>query len=128
MMTNRQRISLAGLVAVLAILLPIYLPTLQTIPNGSENYYMIDVGETQIVLNSWGTLHSTGYPLFVMTGNIVVGLLKLVGVSAAAAPGANALIWGLLALTLIYALAVHITQKPVLAAGMTILFGLARTV
>jgi hypothetical protein len=115
-------------IIVLVVLVPIYLSTLQTIPNGSENYYMIDVGETQIVLNTWGTLHSTGYPLFVMAGNIVVGLLKLVGVSAAAAPGANALLWGLLALTLIYALAVHLTQKPVLAAGMTILFGLARTV
>ncbi|MEO8607609.1 MAG: DUF2723 domain-containing protein [Chloroflexota bacterium] len=115
-------------IIVLAVLVPIYLSTLQTIPNGSENYYMIDVGETQIVLNSWGTLHSTGYPLFVMAGNIVVGVLKLVGVSAPAAPGANALIWGLLALTLIYALAVHLTGRPVLAAGMTILFGLARTV
>ena len=115
-------------ILVLAVLVPVYLSTLQTIPNGSENYYMIDVGETQIVLNTWGTLHATGYPLFVMAGNIVVALLKLVGVSAAAAPAVNALLWGLLALTLIYALAVHLTGRPLLAAAMTILFGLARTV
>ena len=59
-------------IIVLAVLVPIYLSTLQTIPNGSENYYMIDVGETQNVLNQWGTLHATGYPLYVMVGNALV--------------------------------------------------------
>ena len=47
---------------VLAVLLPVYFSTLQTIPNGSEDYYMIDVGETQIVLNRWGTLHAANRP------------------------------------------------------------------
>mgnify|MGYP000170869496 CR=1 FL=1 len=112
----------------LIILLPIYFSTLQTMPNGSENYYMIDVAETQIVLNTWGTLHATGYPLYVMTGNILVAAMRLMGLSPAAAPGIVALLWGVLALALIYTLAVHISKRPLVAAAMTILFGLTRTV
>jgi len=113
---------------VLAVLLPFYLATLQTIPNGSEQYYMIDVGETQIVLNKWGTLHATGYPLYVMTGNVLVAFLRLLTVSPAAAPGVVSLLWGVLALALIYTLAVRLTRRPFISAAMTILFGLTRTV
>jgi hypothetical protein len=57
--TSRNH-TIAGFAVVLLILLPFYLITLQTIPNGAEHYYMIDVGEMQIVLNKWGTLHATG--------------------------------------------------------------------
>jgi len=83
---------------VLLVLIPLYLTTLQTIPNGAEHYYMIDVGETQIVLNTWGTLHATGYPLYVILGNLLVAGLRVVGVSAAAAPGVVSLLWTVLAL------------------------------
>ncbi|MBZ0275583.1 MAG: DUF2723 domain-containing protein, partial [Anaerolineae bacterium] len=114
--------------AALVVLLAFYLPTLQTIPNGSEHYYMIDVGETQIVLNTWGTLHATGYPLFVMAGNILVTLLRGLGMAAVTAPAVVALVWGLAALALFYALAAHLTGRPALAAGMVILLGLTRTV
>ena len=124
---RQTTLSMLGLVLALAVLLVAYLPTLQGIPNGSEHYFMIDVGETQIVLNRWGTLHPTGYPLYVMLGSTAVAILRAFGVGAAAAPGVVSLLWGLLALTLIYALALHITQRPLLASAMTILFGLTRT-
>ncbi len=94
----------------LAILLVVYLTTLQTIPNGSEHYYMIDVGETQSVLNQWGTLHATGYPLYVMVGNVLVAGLRVLGVSAATAPGVTSLIYGMIALGLIYVLAAHVIE------------------
>ncbi len=124
----------------MAILLVAYLATLQTIPNGSEHYYMIDVGETQNVLNQWGTLHSTGYPLYVILGNVLVAGLRVLGVSAATAPGLTSLIYGMIALCLIYVLAVHVQepspvndrgrnlQRSFLAGGMVLLFGLTRTV
>ena len=67
-----KRNFLTGLVIALGILAAVYLSTLQTIPNGSSHYFMIDVGETQIVLNEWGTLHATGYPLYVITGNLLI--------------------------------------------------------
>ena len=96
--------------AALAILLVLYLATLQTIPNGSEHYYMIDVGETQIVLNQWGTLHATGYPLYVVISNVLVAGLRLVGVDAATAPGVTSLIYGMVAMTLIFVLAAHVLE------------------
>lgn len=112
---------------MLAILLLAYLPVLQRIPNGSENYFMIDVGETQIVLNRWGTLHATGYPLYVMSGNALVALLRAFGVDAATAPALVSLFWGILTLTLIYVLALQLVRRAWLAALVTILFGLTRT-
>jgi hypothetical protein len=114
--------------AALAVLLTAYLPTLQTIPNGSEHYFMIDVGETQIVLNVWGTLHATGYPLYVMTGSALVAGMRALGIDAATAPGLVSLLWGLLALALMYALAVRVTRRRWLAAMMIVMLGLTRTV
>ncbi|MCB9452485.1 MAG: DUF2723 domain-containing protein [Anaerolineaceae bacterium] len=126
-MPNLSRTQLIGGTA-LAVLLVAYLSTLQTIPNGAEHYYMIDVGETQIVLNTWGTLHATGYPLYVMTGNLLVILLRGLGIPAVTAPALVSLLWGLAALVLFYVLANHLTRRPWLSAGIVVLLGLTRTV
>ncbi len=112
----------------LVILLAAYLPTLQTIPNGSSHYYMVDVGETQIVLNAWGTLHATGYPLYVITGNVLVNVLRFLGVSPAAAPAVVSLGWGVAALALMYVLGARLTGRASAAAAVVALFGLTRTV
>jgi hypothetical protein len=116
-----------GIVAGI-ILLIAYLPTLQTIPNGSEHYYMIDVGETQIVLNVWGTLHATGYPFYVILSSALTGLLRAFGVAAATAPALTSLVWGAAAFALLYALGVRLTRAPLLVALMLVLVGLTRTV
>lgn len=127
-MTRRHTtLSILGFVLALALLLAAYLPTLQRMPNGSEHYFMIDVGETQIVLNRWGTLHPTGYPLYVVLGSVATAVLRAFGVEAATAPGVVSLGWGVLTLALIYLLALHITRRPLLATATTVLFGLTRT-
>jgi hypothetical protein len=113
---------------VLLVLLIAYLSVLQTIPNGSEHYYMIDVGETQIVMNVWGTLHMTGYPLYILLTGTLVALLKGLGVSAVTAPAVTSLLYSLLALSLVYVLAAHITRRRWLSALMVLLYGLTRTV
>jgi hypothetical protein len=113
---------------VLILLLLAALPTLQTIPNGSEHYYMIDVGETQIVLNVWGTLHATGYPLYIMMSSAVVAVLRALGIDPATAPAITSLIWGIAALTLLYALLARLTYKPLLSAVAVLLIGLTRSV
>lgn len=120
--------SAVGLIIALVMLLAAYLPTLQTIPNGSDHYYMIDVGETQVVLNVWGTLHATGYPHYVLTGSTLVALLRAFGVDAVLAPALVSLLWGLLALAVIYGLALHLTGRVWPAAALMVLFGLTRTV
>lgn len=117
----------AGL-AALGLLLAAWLPLLQTIPNGSQHYFMIDVGETQIVLNVWGTLHATGYPLYVLTGAPVVALLRAAGVGAAAAPGVVSLLTMLAALGLVGELAAHLTGRIWIGAAAAVAFGLTRTV
>lgn len=116
-----------GLIATLIILCCVYLTTLQTIPNGSSHYFMIDVGETQVVLNNWGTLHATGYPLYVITGNLLTGIMVAAGFSSVTAPALVSLLWGLTALALIFALAHHLSGRVWLSAGVTILYGLTRT-
>jgi hypothetical protein len=113
---------------LLLVLLIAYLSVLQTIPNGSEHYYMIDVGETQIVMNVWGTLHMTGYPLYILLTGTLVALLKGLGVSAVTAPAVTSLLYSLLALSLVYVLAAHITRRRWLSALMVLLYGLTRTV
>lgn len=131
MMKPVRRITRHDLIPLFGVMLPLvalYLLTLQTIPNGSSHYYMIDVGETQIVLNNWGTLHATGYPLFVMLGNVITAVMRLVGIDALTASALVSLIWGVLALGIVYALAIHLTGRRWLAAGVMLALGLARTV
>ncbi len=116
----------------IGLLLLAYLPTLQIIPNGSSHYYMIDVGETQIVLNTWGSLHATGYPAYVITGNLLTGFVKLLGVDTVTAPAAVSLMWSFLALGLMAALGIQITspssRQPFLVLLVVLIFGLTRTV
>lgn len=118
---------LTALLLVMALLV-VYVPTLQTIPNGSDHYYMIDVGETQVVLNVWGTLHPTGYPVYLMTGGALVALFRLFGANPALAASLVSLVWGLLGLLLLYNLARHLTKRSLLAAALALVYGLTRTV
>ena len=89
---------------------------------------MIDVGETQIVLNEWGSLHPTGYPLYVISGNVLTGMLRALGVGPLVAATLVSLLWGVLALLLAFILATRLGFSPLLAAGAVLLFGLTRTV
>lgn len=123
----RPRSAWLPLLAALTPLLLIYLLTLQVIPNGSSHYFMIDAGEAQIVLNEWGSLHPTGYPLYVFSGNLLTGVLRALGVSPLAAPALVSLIWGLLALSLLFAVGLRLGLSPWLVAAGVLLFGLTRT-
>jgi hypothetical protein len=116
------------LLIVLALLTALYISTLQTIPNGSDHYFMIDVGETQIVLNVWGTLHATGYPLYVISGALITNLLTALGVSPVVAPALVSLLWGVIALALVYALALRLTGRALLSAAVMAACGLTLTV
>lgn len=127
MITQKRSTLLFGLLIVVVLITFAYAPVVQTIPNGAEHPTMIDVGETQIVLNVWGTLHATGYPLYVMVSSALVAVLRAIGVNAAAAPAITSLIWGVLALILVYALAARLTSPP-LGMLMTVAFGLTRMV
>lgn len=106
----------------------VYLLTLQTIPNGSSHYFMIDVGETQIVLNNWGTLHATGYPLYVISGNILTAILTTFGIAEVTAPALVSFVWGIITLALLFWLLRQWTTHRWLAAAVVVVFGLTRTI
>lgn len=125
---SRTPIRPLPLLLVLALLLVAYIPTLQTIINGSAHYYALDVGETQIVLNVGGTLHATGYPLYALTGTLLTGLFGGLGVNPALAPALVSLLWGLIALALTYGLFAHISGRAWLSAAAIGLLGLTRTI
>ena len=76
----------------------LYGMTLQSIPNGSSHPYMIDVGETQVALNVWGTLHATGYPLYTILGNLFTPLPQIPGINPAASAGLFSAFWTVVAL------------------------------
>ena len=112
----------------LGLLLAVYLTTLQTIPNGSSHYFMIDVGETQIVLNEWGSLHPTGYPGYVISGNLLTGVLRALNLGPLVAATLVSLLWGLLALLLMFVLATRLRFNSWLAGGAVLVYGMTLTV
>ncbi len=125
---QRFRRSALTLFSVFALLLLIYAPTMLTQPGGGENPYMDDIGEAQVTLNLWGTLHHSGYPLWTISGNLFVSLLRAVGVSPAFAPTLHSTFWTFIALGILFALLLHLTANMFIAAGCAFLLGLARTV
>lgn len=125
---NRNAYHLIGAALLLIALTAFYALTMQTIPNGSSHYYMIDAGETQIILNNWGTLHATGYPLYVITGNIITDIASLFGMDPATSPGFVSLVWTISGLALFGWLILHLTARAELALGAVVLLGLSRTV
>ncbi|MBZ0309025.1 MAG: DUF2723 domain-containing protein, partial [Anaerolineae bacterium] len=114
--------------AVVLVILGVYFSTLQTIPNGASDPYMIDVGETQVALNVWGTLHATGYPLYTILGNLLTPVPQLFSVNPAAAASLVSIFWSLLALSGFYLLLYRFTGNPLLAVTGTALLALMRSI
>ncbi|MDW8300597.1 MAG: DUF2723 domain-containing protein [Anaerolineae bacterium] len=113
---------------VCALLLLIYAPTMLRQVGGGENPYMDDVGEAQVTLNVWGTLHHSGYPLWTISGNVFVSALRALGVPPEFAPTLHSTLWQLVALGVFFALLLHLTDDLVVAALSTFLLGLPRTI
>ncbi|NJL94220.1 MAG: DUF2723 domain-containing protein, partial [Anaerolineae bacterium] len=126
--SGQQRVRRAAWGALLAVIVLIYLSSLQTIPNGSSDPYMIDVGETQIALNIWGTLHATGYPLYTILGNLFTPLPRLWGANPAAAVALFSALWTVLALSLFGALLRRWGVPLPLALAGVLLLALTRSI
>lgn len=129
---KRSRETMLFMAAILLTMLfavgKAYHDTLQTIPNGSEHRMMIDVGETQAVLNTWGTLHATGYPLYVMTGNLITAAWRLLGVDGVTAAALVSLGWTVAALGLLALLIDDLTGRPAWGLAGALAFALTRFV
>jgi hypothetical protein len=121
------RACLPGLI-VFGVLLLIYSGTLQRDVNGSDHGYVLDVGEIQVALNLWGTIHYTGYPLFTMASALLTSGFRAVGFSPAAAASSAATVWSLLGLAGAYWLIVRLTDGAHTLAALAVLaLGLVET-
>jgi hypothetical protein len=92
--------ALAGLFSAILFAL-----TVQTHINGSNHAYATDVGELQNALPRWGTIHFSGYPLYSITGSLIVTLLRLMGVPPALGSSLVSLLWGALSVAILARLA-----------------------
>lgn len=110
-------------VLALCLIAALYLSSLQRTVNGSDHDYTLDTAEIQVALNTGGTVHYTGYPLYTMLSTAVTLALRSVGVHPAAAASFSSLLWSLLALGLFYLLLLHLTEGSGLlsAAGLLLL-------
>lgn len=130
-----KRMALLGTVLAL---LALYALTLQTHISGSfpaqhadlflKNEYIKDVGEIQVALNIWGTIHHTGYPLFAILGNVFTTPLRLTGLEPAAAASLYATAWGVVTLIGVALLIERLTERRWLAVLALLPLGLARSV
>ncbi len=105
MTTPRRTLWVILAVTVAAVL---YLSTVQTIINGGGHPYVTDVGEHQNALPRWGTIHHSGYPQWTALGSLFVSVVRLVGVSPAAAVSLYSLVWGLATVALLVVLAMEL--------------------
>jgi len=89
----------------------IFCITLQAHINGSDHAYATDVGELQNALPRWGTIHFSGYPLYSITGSLIVTLLRLVGVRPAMGASLVSLLWGASSVSILALLALELGAK-----------------
>src|SRR3972149_6080690 len=72
----------------------IYASTLMLTVSGSDSPYTADTGEFQVALAEWGTVHHTGYPLYMLLGSPFVAALRVAGVPPSAGAFVFFLVWG----------------------------------
>ncbi len=100
-----------------------YLPTVMPDISANPNSYFTDVGNVQNALSLWGTLHSSGYPLFSLAGAVFVTVLRAIGVAPAAAASLFSTVWAIAALVVFYRLIVAWRHDRWVAIVVTGLLG-----
>jgi hypothetical protein len=101
-----------------------YLPTAQPDISASPHRYFTDVGNVQNALSQWGTLHSSGYPLFSLAGAAFVSIARGLGIAPALGASLFSTVWAIGALVAFYLLLVAWLKNRLVAVGVTALLGL----
>ena len=120
--TLRQDRLLIALIVVAASVA--YLPTAQPDISASSHRYFTDVGNVQNALSQWGTLHSSGYPLFSLGGAAFVAVLRVCGVMPALGASLFSTVWAIGALVVFYLSIVVWLKDRLAAVAVTALLGL----
>lgn len=112
---------------VLASVAVVYVLTCQNDVCANSNPYVVDSGEYQVALGSWGTVHYTGAPLYSLLGAAFVAVLRTLGVPPAAASSLFSVACALVTLGLVYALALRWTYNPWAAGAATLVLAFGRS-
>ncbi len=83
------------LVLALAVSTALFASTRMTTISGCPGEYCVDSGEFQVALALGGTVHHTGYPLYMLIGTPFVRALSWVGVAPAEGAVWYSLVWAL---------------------------------
>lgn len=101
----------------------LYASTLMSAISGCAHEYCADVGEFQVALPLWGTVHYTGYPLYMLLGSPFVTVLHVFGISPALGASIYSLVWETLAVAgLVILLRRFFNASIWLAGGIGLLF------
>jgi hypothetical protein len=101
----------------------LYLSTLMWTVSGCSSEYCVDVGEFQVALPVWGTVHHTGYPLYMLLGSPFVAGLRAFGVAPATGASLFSLVWETAAVAGVALIVERLTHHAGLAFGCAVLFG-----
>ena len=89
--------------------------------------YCTDVGEFQVALSEWGTVHPTGYPLYMLLGSPFVAALRALGVPPSAGSSVYSLVWQVLAIAGVYLLLHRETGNPWLSGAAALVLAVTRS-
>ena len=115
-----QPIVVTGTVAFIATLL--YASTMMRTISGCAHEYCVDVGEFQVALALWGTVHYTGYPLYMFLGSPFVTALRLIGIPPAMGASLYSMLWEVLAISGLVLLIHRLSGSVWLAGSLGLLF------
>ncbi|HJN40761.1 MAG TPA: DUF2723 domain-containing protein, partial [Anaerolineales bacterium] len=105
-----------------------YLSTLMWQINGSDSVYADDVGEYQVALPLWGTVHPTGTPLYMLLGSPFVSALRGLGLAPSAGASLFSLLWAAAGVALLAAILIRLAVPPVVSALAALAIGLTRSI
>lgn len=105
-----------------------YSSTLMWQINGSDSVYADDVGEYQVALPLWGTVHPTGTPLYMLLGSPFVGALRELGVAPAASASLFSLLWQAGGVALLAAVLIRLAVPPIFSGLAALAIGLTQSI
>jgi hypothetical protein len=121
----RPRYVIPGLLVISVTIL--YSLTLLTNVINCVSQYCDDPGEFTIALAQGGTVHPTGYPLYMLLGTPFVSALRAMGLSPAAGGSLFSLVWQVLAVGGVFMLVQRETHNPWLSGAAGLLLAVTRS-
>ena len=106
----------------------LYASTLMRSVGDCAYRYCADVGEYQVGLAVGGTVHYTGYPLYMLLGTPFVRALRALGIAPAAGASLYSLLWEIVAVMGVVLIVARLTRSGWLACGAGCLLTVMRPI